>query len=207
MEPNQTLKPFNQRKRLLVIQVLSVFAFIALLFIRPYWGDSSMPHEAIELTGLLLVIGCIMGRLWCILYIGDRKNEDLVFHGPYSMSRNPLYLFSTIGAFGLGLMFGSIIVFMILGFGCYFVFRVTAKKEAKFLHGKFTSQYEDYAARVPLFWPSFKTYQDELKVSFSPMALQRTFRDSLFFLLFFPAVEIVEYLHETGVLQTYYSVA
>lgn len=200
-----TLPPFNQKKRLLVVQVLSAIACIGLIFSRPTLDDSSFLHETFELTGLLLIIGCILGRLWSILYVGSRKNEELVINGPYSITRNPLYVFSTIGAFGIGLMFGSIIVSLILGLTCYIVFRFTAQKEADFLSSKFTNQYELYAARVPLIWPNFKVYQDETDVSFSPMALKRTFFDSLYFLALFPAIEGVEYLHETGVITAYFS--
>ncbi|TIP81472.1 MAG: isoprenylcysteine carboxylmethyltransferase family protein, partial [Mesorhizobium sp.] len=108
-------QPFNQRKRLLVVQALSIAAIGALLFSRPGWNEASSLHEVVEMIGFVLILVCIFGRLWSILYVGGRKNSELAVRGPYSITRNPLYLFSTIGAFGVGFMFGSLIVAAALG--------------------------------------------------------------------------------------------
>jgi protein-S-isoprenylcysteine O-methyltransferase Ste14 len=129
-------QPFNQRKRLLVVQCLSIAAIGLLLFSRPGWDEASTLHEVVEMTGFILILVCIFGRLWSILYVGGRKNSELAISGPYSITRNPLYLFSTIGAFGIGLMFGSIIVAAFLGVCTYAVFLMTARKEEAFLQDK-----------------------------------------------------------------------
>ena len=55
------------------------------------------------LGGAVLVGAATMGRLWCSLYIAGYKNGTLITVGPYSISRNPLYFFSFVGAVGLGL--------------------------------------------------------------------------------------------------------
>jgi protein-S-isoprenylcysteine O-methyltransferase Ste14 len=74
----------------------------------PAWVDDSIMFEILELGGITLLLVCTFGRLWSILYSGSKKNVELVTRGPYSISRNPLYLFSSIGAFGIGLMFASL---------------------------------------------------------------------------------------------------
>ncbi|MEC9244743.1 MAG: isoprenylcysteine carboxylmethyltransferase family protein [Pseudomonadota bacterium] len=194
--------PFNQRRRLLVIQFLSVFALVALLLSRPAWREDRPFHEFIEMTGLALVLMCVFGRLWSILYVGNRKNAVLVTSGPYSITRNPLYLFSTIGATGIGLMFGSVVVATTMGLLSYLVFRATAAKEAVYLRNKFANQYRSYAARTPLFWPDFRLYQDIGETSFSPDALKKTFLDALYFLALFPVIEGLEYIQTVGYLPT-----
>ena len=62
------------------------------------------PHlyALIEKAGLALIVICILGRTWCTLYIGGRKKRELINKGPYSVVRNPLYFFTTIGAAGIG---------------------------------------------------------------------------------------------------------
>ena len=203
MSESLTPKPFNQRKRLFLVQLLSIVAIATLLLSRPAWSEDRPFHEIIEMTGLSLVLVCIFGRLWSILYVGSRKNGELVTSGPYSITRNPLYLFSTIGAAGIGLMFGSVVVAMVLGFVSYHVFRMTAQKEADFLQGKFPQLYPSYAARTPFFWPDIWLYRDSGETTFSPVALRKTFLDALYFLAIFPVIEGIEYLQTTGHLPTF----
>ncbi|AKI01232.1 putative protein-S-isoprenylcysteine methyltransferase [Hoeflea sp. IMCC20628] len=195
-------KAFRQRKRLRVVQLFSVAAILALLVSRPYWSEALVVHEAMEISGLALILVCIFGRLWSILYVGSRKNSELVTSGPYSVTRNPLYLFSTIGIFGVGLVFGSLAVAIMFGFLSYLVFTLTAQKEAAFLRSTFGAGYLAYEATTPQFWPDLRLYHQPDEVTFSPQALKRTFFDALYFLAMFPAIEGIEYLQTAGYLPT-----
>ena len=202
MEKALEIRPFHQLKRLRVVQLGAVLSAAVLITSRPAWNEDALAHEVIEMVGLALVLACVFGRLWSILYVGGKKNEELVAVGPYSISRNPLYFFSTIGAIGIGMMFGSLIAAIVLGTAIYAVFAFTASKEAMFLRAKFGATYEAYEARTPLFWPNPFLYAESADARFSPRALKRTFRDGLFFLAFFPALEFVEYLRDIGVMPT-----
>jgi protein-S-isoprenylcysteine O-methyltransferase Ste14 len=195
-------KAFDQKKRLVVVQVCSFAAFLMLLVSRPSWSEALVVHEAIEITGLALILVCMFGRLWSILYVGSRKNSELVTSGPYSVTRNPLYLFSTIGVFGVGLVFGSIAAALVLGCLSYLVFTLTAQREATFLRATFGASYLDYEAATPSFWPDPRLYHQPDEMTFSPQALKRTFVDALYFLAMVPAIEGIEYLQTTGYLPT-----
>ena len=197
-------QPFNQRKRLLVVQGLSIAAIASLLFSRPAWDEASPLHEFVEMLGFVLILIGIFGRLWSILYIGGRKNSELAARGPYSITRNPLYFFSTIGALGIGLMFGSIMVAAVLGVCTYAVLGMTARKEEAFLRNKFGAAFEAYVARTPRFCPNPWLYCDERQHTFSTKALRRTFFDGLYFLAVFPAIEAIEYFQVIGYLPTYF---
>ncbi|RUW82851.1 isoprenylcysteine carboxylmethyltransferase family protein, partial [Mesorhizobium sp. M8A.F.Ca.ET.023.01.1.1] len=52
----------------------------------------------------------------------------------------------------------------------------------------------------PRFWPNPLLYRDNDELQFSTRALRRTFFDGLYFLAIFPAIELIEYLRETGVM-------
>jgi len=82
------------------------------------------------------------------------KDSTLAREGPYSFSRNPLYL----GNFFLGLGFVIMAsqwyligIFLIL---FYFIYDSTIKEEEKKLLKQFGGIYEDYVNRVPLFFPN-----------------------------------------------------
>ncbi|MEZ2331545.1 isoprenylcysteine carboxylmethyltransferase family protein [Mesorhizobium sp. RCC_202] len=199
-------KAFDQHKRLIVVQTAAVLSIILLLFSRPALAEGSDGHEIVETIGFLMVLACFLGRLWSILFVGGRKNDELVVSGPFSMTRNPLYFFSTVGAVGVGLMFGSVLAAAMLGLASYLVFRFTARKEAAFLSGKFGAAYTAYAERTPRFWPNPLLYRDEDQWMFSTKALKSTFRDGLYFLALFPVIEAVEYFRISGALPTLFTV-
>ncbi|TIP40394.1 MAG: isoprenylcysteine carboxylmethyltransferase family protein [Mesorhizobium sp.] len=199
-------KAFDQHKRLIVVQVAAVLAVILLLFSRPALAEGSDGHEVVETIGFTMVLACFLGRLWSILFVGGRKNDELIVSGPFSMTRNPLYFFSTVGAVGIGLMFGSVLAAAMLGLASFLVFRFTARKEAAYLAGKFGAAYAAYAERTPSFWPNPLLYRDEAQWLFSTGALRNTFRDGLYFLALFPVIEAVEYARLSGHLPTLFTV-
>ncbi|ANN61376.1 sodium:proton antiporter [Mesorhizobium loti NZP2037] len=200
MPMNREPRAFEQRKRLIVVRIAAVAAVALLLFTRPFLSDGSEGHEVLELLGLTLVVVCVGGRLWSILYIGGSKKRELISIGPFSMTQNPLYFFSTVGAVGIGLIYGSAEAALLLGFVTFTIFRVTARKEAEFLLSNFGSSYSTYALRTPKFWPDPILYRDEKELYFSTHALKRTFYDGLFFLAIFPVIEICEYIRDTSTL-------
>ena len=57
-----------------------------------------------------------------MLYVGGRKNAELVTTGPYSMMRNPLYFFSLLGVAGVGAQTGSVLATFAVTAVAYAVF-------------------------------------------------------------------------------------
>ncbi len=197
------ITPVDQRTRIRILQAGGLVLASLMLLAHPLIGGEA--HEAIELAGVALVLVCIAGRMWSILYIGSRKNRDLVTGGPYSMTRNPLYFFSTLGAAGVGLMLGSFVAAGVLGLAAWLVLGITAAREADYLRSLFADRYDDYAHRTPMFWPAPSLYREPEEGVFSPAALRRTFLDGVLFLLAFPLIEMVEHLQEAGRLPVLYT--
>lgn len=191
------LGTYQQRRRA-VIAVIIAFLAISLLFVRSAWEHNV--HEYIEVVGLSFIVLAIVGRMWCTLYIGGRKSAEIVRTGPYSVTRNPLYVFSTLGAIGIGAQTGSLIVALGFGVLCYVAFSIVIRTEEAFLKGTFGAPYVKYCSEVPRFFPRPSLFQDEERLSVKPDRVYRTMLDGLVFFVAYPAFEFVEYLQSIDVL-------
>jgi protein-S-isoprenylcysteine O-methyltransferase Ste14 len=155
-------------------------------------GVDSRWHETIEAFGLAAITLSIVGRAWCTLYIGGRKKADVVDRGPYSITRNPLYLFSFIGAFGVGCQSGSLTIGAAFAVAAVLVFHLTVLKEEAFLEREFGERYRAYKARTPRFWPRFSLWRDAEELTIRPSLFLLTIRDGLVFLLAIPLFELID---------------
>ena len=188
------------RRALLAIIIVVAFAMLT------FGGSRHNPlmHEYIETLGLVLIMIGIGGRLWSTLYIGGRKSAQVVSTGPYSITRNPLYLFSSIAAAGVGAQTGSYAVaglFMVL---CAASFYLVALREERFLSATLGEAYAGYLSRVPRFLPNPALYRDEPQVMFQTGRLRATLLDGLVFLGAMAVLEIIEEAQEAGAVPILY---
>ena len=123
---------------------------LLLLFTKSHWDTAPTIRAAIAGVGLLAILVCIMGRTWCTLYIGGLKKRELVTTGPYSVVRNPLYVFTSIGAAGIGAQNGSIVLAVLFFAATLAVFQVVARREEAFLASTFPEFAAYCGARRPL---------------------------------------------------------
>lgn len=149
-------------------------------------------HEHVESAGFVAMILAIVGRAWCSLYIGGRKKSEIVDRGPYSITRNPLYVFSYVGAFGIGAQSGSITIGVMFVLGAMAVFYLTVLREEAWLEREFGAVYAAYKARTPRFWPRFSLWKDEEQLTIRPALFVTTIRDGLVFLLAIPVFELID---------------
>lgn len=137
-----------QRTRRYVLAALVVVMCALLLFGQSTFPPESVVHETIEMFGVLLIFLGIVGRLWSTLYIGGRKSAEVVTGGPYSITRNPLYVFSTVAAAGVGAQMGSFTAMFGFALLCALAFHVVILREERFLREVLGAPYEAYLARV-----------------------------------------------------------
>ncbi|CAM5530441.1 protein-S-isoprenylcysteine O-methyltransferase Ste14 [Aquamicrobium terrae] len=189
-----------QRTRRLVLAMLVVALFAALLFGQSMFAPDTVIHETIEMFGVLLIFLGIVGRLWSTLYIGGRKSQQIVTGGPYSITRNPLYVFSTLAACGVGAQMGSIVAMIGFGLLCAAAFHVVILREERFLADAMGAPYRAYMARVPRFLPDLSLYEEGDTGSFRPRLLLNTLLDGLVFLVAMPAFELIDAGQVSGAL-------
>jgi protein-S-isoprenylcysteine O-methyltransferase Ste14 len=196
-------KPFNQRIRIVALRVFFLLALPLILFSRSPWTHPEWVFEILEVSGIMLIIFAVLGRFWSILYIGGHKNNTVMQDGPYSICRHPLYLFSTMGVVGLGLMLGSLILTAFLGVSAFVILSATARREEAYLRATFGAAYDAYAARVPRIWPKPSQFQTQPTVTCDVATLRTNFADGLVFLTFIPLAEFMEWIKEIGLVGTF----
>ena len=161
-------------------------------------GTKGEWHERVEAIGLVAIVLSIVGRAWCSLYIGGRKKSEIVDRGPYSISRNPLYMFSYIGAFGIGAQSGGVTIGFAFVLAAMAVFYVTVKREEAYLEREFGAVYAAYKARTPRFWPRLSLWRDEEQLTIRPALFVTTILDGLIFLLAIPVFELIDIGQASG---------
>lgn len=176
-------------------------AILAVVTLAVFTGTTRWPdpvRDGFRMAGLLLIGIAIIGRAWCSLYIGGRKTAEIVDRGPYSVTRNPLYVFSFVGALGMGLQTGSLVLaglFVAVTIG---VFYATVKREEAWLGAAFGETYAAYRRRTPRFWPSFTAWRDVETLEIRPDRFLMTLADGSALLLAVPLFAAVAWLQSTG---------
>ncbi|RZJ00162.1 MAG: isoprenylcysteine carboxylmethyltransferase family protein [Brevundimonas sp.] len=183
------------RKGALFFALLLVISLAALT--QSLGGETTL-HEGLEALGLALIALCVVGRAWCSLYIGGRKKAEIVDQGPYSVSRNPLYVFSFLGAFGMGAQTGSFVIALLFVLISAGVFYLTVRQEEGWLSAAFGETYRAYCARTPRFWPDFSKWRDAETLEVRPVFFLTTLRDGLAFFLAVPLFEALEHAQTVG---------
>lgn len=195
-----------QTIRRIALGTLGIIGFVVLLFTDSVWQNTagSGMDQTIESIGLVLMAITIVGRTWCSLYIGGRKKQLIVEDGPYSICRNPLYVFSFIGAAGAGAQFGAISTAALVCAFTIVVFVVVTHKEEQFLRDKFGRVYEAYCERVPRFIPNFRLWRPVSTLEIQTSLVTRTFLDACLFLAAYPVAEAIEWLQDAHYLPVYF---
>jgi protein-S-isoprenylcysteine O-methyltransferase Ste14 len=82
-----------------------------------------------------------------------RKHQQLATSGPYAFTRNPLYLGSILLAAGFSVASHSAISTLLLGVYLAIFYPVVIRREQTELATNYGAAFEEYASRVPAFWP------------------------------------------------------
>ncbi|PLX92595.1 MAG: hypothetical protein C0621_09165 [Desulfuromonas sp.] len=184
------------------IQIGYLAALASLLFTPMLIPADTVGQRVIGVLGYILIAMGALGRMWCTVYIGGRKKQTLVTEGPYTLCRNPLYLFSTFIVFGVIGMLPSL-VFAIIAVACFVLFHAFAIiGEERLLAANFGSDFTDYCERTPRFIPRIDAvraaFKDEGFGDFSRRHVSRGLIDTLAFLLIPLLAELVVRLHASG---------
>ncbi|XPS90120.1 isoprenylcysteine carboxyl methyltransferase family protein [Desulfosarcina variabilis str. Montpellier] len=158
--------------------------------------------ETLFFMGVVLAAVASMGRLWCSVYIAGYKTDVLVMQGPYSMTRNPLYFFSLIGAMGVALATETLIIpiLVLFAFAAYYPFVI--KSEESVLLKRHGNAFSNYFKTVPRFFPKMSGFMEPDTYVVRPKVIKRHMLDALWFVWLLGFLELIEVLHELEMLPT-----
>lgn len=191
--------------RTFLVKVMSV-GVLSLAFVSHHaWSENSVIDLLFEMTGVVLLCIGAFGRAWASGFISGKKNRTLITDGPYSIVRNPLYLFSFIGFLGAGLAFESVVILALFVLIFFLTHWPTILQEEEKLRDLFGTDYSEYANRVPRFIPGSLDKELPETASFSSPIFTKAVFESMLIVLIFPIAQAVEWGQVHAVLPVYFN--
>ena len=112
--------------------------------------------EILFATGWLVVAGALaidvaamraMSRARTTI-MPHRGSDHLVTGGPFSFTRNPIYVGNTMLMIGVGLISGIVWFLILAPVAAYVTTKLAIQREEKHLEARFGKKYRDYAKKV-----------------------------------------------------------
>lgn len=188
------------RLRIMVSRIFAVLVVLLVIFTMSSFKRGGFADILLETSGLFLLTVCSMGRLWALLYISGKKTQEVITDGPYSIVRHPLYLFSFIGAIGIGLVSENILVLAALIIFYLSYYPLTILSEEKTLTKKFGQAYIDYAKYTPRFLPKPSLYKSPSLISINADMFLKNITTVMGFIWIFIFLNIIQTLQTMGII-------
>lgn len=185
------------------IAVSKVF-FLGIIGIALFNSSLLPAEDGVRLATLVIASGfvviAVLGRLWCSLYLCGYKTSILIDVGPFSIVRNPLYLFSLIGAAGIGIATTSIVITSLLIAFFIVVYPSVIANEEKRLATALGLQYQAYQVRTPRLIPDFSLYKGVDQYTVNMRQVHSAFLDVVWFFVALGCARMVPVLHDQQML-------
>ena len=110
----------------------------------------------IEILGTVLIVLGLMLSFWGMLTFAQAKTAILpmrpatriVDHGPYSFTRNPMYVGMSLAYLGGALVLNSVWTIILFPIVIALLLRLVILREERYLSSAFGAEYDDYRKRV-----------------------------------------------------------
>lgn len=175
------------RIRLPLTTVCIVSGVALTVLTRPWIAPGSASGLALTGLGMTFVMSGIAVRLWALASIGQRKTRQLVTTGPYSLTRNPLYLGTLLIVLGfLALWHSPLLAVLVVPPILLYPFGVVPAEE-RVLRGEFGAEFDAYCVRTPRWWPRLRGYVAERQLATGTAGFRREVQCGVWW-MFFAAV-------------------
>src|SRR4030042_6489106 len=149
-----------------------VFIILLLFFARPafFWGDPGLDRIGVALGFLIALLGQAFRFLvigFAYIKRGGKEGrvyaDELVTEGLYAHVRNPMYIGNFLILMGLGIMYGSLWVYVLVIPFFSYVFLSIVVTEENSLKRRFSAAYDDYCRSVNRFIPDLRGLRKSLQ--------------------------------------------
>jgi len=194
--PMRALPKKKKRKILYTTNVLLYSVVFASCCLFKHPRTWQLTYRLIEILGYIVIVAGTLGRLWFGIYLFGRKSKELCRSGPYSICRNPLYIFSFITGMGVAAQCHNIAVMGVFAsiFWGYYYFVI--KAEEKGLATLFGNEYGDYCKAVPRIIPRLHQYRTPEMILVPIQAFFRALVKSVGPALLVAAAQLIEIVKE-----------
>ncbi|HEX2788326.1 MAG TPA: isoprenylcysteine carboxylmethyltransferase family protein [Ignavibacteria bacterium] len=165
-------------------------------------------------TFLSIIIGFVIAlcgeaiRIWAVSYAGSETRTTsgvggtyLVTQGPYSITRNPLYIGNILIYTGIGVMSKALFPYLQIAGLIFFTFQYYCiiLNEEEYLQKTFRDKFHIYTVTVNRFFPKFKLLPEEIKsdLPLDVAAGLKSERRSLQAFLILSSIIIIYFLFKT----------
>ncbi len=183
-----------QKRRLLSSKILGGLVFVLAMV------SVGHPNILFDIIGFIFIVLAGVGRIWAAAYISGFKSGKVIKDGPYSMMRNPLYFFSFLGFAGIGLVFGSFIISILLIAIFLITHWRTILSEEQKLRGIFGKEYDEYFNSTPRFFPKFSLFQNPEVIEFYPIKFTKTLIEATYLIFSYGFIKLIIWLHDVDIL-------
>ncbi|MDO6460764.1 isoprenylcysteine carboxylmethyltransferase family protein [Granulosicoccaceae sp. 1_MG-2023] len=197
------MQNFIARNRIVVTRWSFALVIALVLFTAPVWSPDSLMALFMKAAGFALIVLGVFGRLWSSLFICGYKTKKVIQDGPYSVTRNPLYVFSFLGAIGFALVAQSWVILALIVAIYVFIYARTIKFEEAKLEDALGVEYLNYKANTPRFFPDLSLYKSVQQYTVTVPQFQQAFKDAAWFFIGYGALRLVDMLHQSGVLPAF----
>lgn len=185
---------FRYRWRMHLTLVALLVAWLGAGFSPPFVSSSSLTAIIADYVGWLMFFGGLTLRFWATRFIGGRKSHEVVCYGPYSLTRNPLYVGTFLMILSLAFLLKSptfaVATAVVIAYYCVAVVPL----EERFLRHEFGTAYANYCESVPRWLPRVGTIYAPQLVSVNSETMRSEINRTAWWLLLPLLAELHAYL-------------
>lgn len=142
--------------QLIILAVIGTL-ILSRLIVQTWVSEGA--EEVLDILGMGIIF---LGYIFRVAARGYKSEslsggKILVKGGPYTVTRNPMYLGTALIGSGVILMLFNILGFLIFLSAAALIYIPQVRKEQVMLLEKYGSEYELYCKNVPLFFPTVKS--------------------------------------------------